>query len=249
MTDVDCKTLAAELAGALGEGWAVGKSPNPQGAYLTNPDGRQLYVWQDYRQRHARRVTIQGCYPGGWHCAPREPVEISVRASRGGPAIAVDVRRRLLPQYEIDLVAARRKHAEMVEGECRRDQVAAAIAAVSGKGARVAAGCNGKAEVTLPGIFQRADISPDGSEVSLKLPWLPADAALRVLDALYRPGGPIGQLAGAERACEPAERPTRATGQLAGARSKERSRGRLARLRQTGQGTLFGALTSGNKKP
>jgi hypothetical protein len=230
MTGDEVLAIGDEASRELGPGWTVCPAPNPAGVYLRHDDGRQLFVWQDHRDRSAGRLRVQGSYPGGWHCSPNDPPVITVRASRGGVALAGEIRRRMLPEYEAALAFARGRY-ELV-------------AAIPG-GARSAAESNGKVSVDLPGIFRRADVSPDGSEVSLKLPWLPAGEALRVIEALYgvrRPESLPGMPAAVSG---PARRPE----SLPRGRPARRPAGRLAKVRQAGLWVLFTALTWTNKLP
>jgi hypothetical protein len=180
--------LAAVAALALGPGWTAGAGPNPHGALLRHADGRQLHVWQDHRDRAAGRVQVNGVYPGGWACAPSDEKRIRVRASRGGTALAGDIRWRLLPRYEADLAVARVKAAGAERDRAARDAACAAVMAAV-PGADLAAVRPGSGlRVQLPGGRYRrreAVVSADGARVTLQLPDLGLQEAVGVLRCLY----------------------------------------------------------------
>ena len=209
MTGEEILALAAEAAREMGPGWAAAPAPNPQGALLRHVDGRELHAWQDHCDQYAGRVRIQGCYPGGWRCRPGSAPVITVRASRGGSALAGDIRRRMLPAYALALAEARETHAAMERRRAARDAVAGAVLA-AGPGARPSrVQPEGGMSVDLPGTFRHAEISYDGERVSLKLPWLPADAALRMLRDLDGLAESPGAVVRPEPACAAPRRPDR----------------------------------------
>ena len=98
--------LARELANALGRGWHW-KEPDesfPTG-YVQGPDGRELGVSIETYGSRKGKVEIRGVLPrrdakGDYFDAGVKAPSIGVGGDRGIDAIARDVQRRLLPDYE-----------------------------------------------------------------------------------------------------------------------------------------------------
>lgn len=142
--DAEARAVAraelAEIAAALGEGWHV--EPDPDNActryhYLTQGSGascRQLLAeipwnkperfefrpshWPSYRNAEQRRVTVD---PSSIYPREQRPT-CSVARSRTPEAIARDVGRKVLPEYERLFQVCEDKAAEYQRGSNREGE-------------------------------------------------------------------------------------------------------------------------------
>lgn len=98
-------TLAREIAAELGEGWST--SHDSEGGHVFNvrlmgPDGACLNLTVDWNSKG--KVKIGGSYLGGAHRLwGLNHYDIGVSANRGAAKIAAEIKRRLLPDYLVEL--------------------------------------------------------------------------------------------------------------------------------------------------
>lgn len=201
----DLTSLAHQAAAALGEGWTVTRH-SAHVHSLDHPDGRVLNLWS---RRGGGRVEITGSYPASDHaCLPAEGGRISVRADRGGPALAQEITRRLMPQYTAQLAEIR---AQIAEAE----RCAQARASVLDRFRRVLPCIEEASQQGHQFYFTLAHgpgevrAQGDGTRVQLVLPSLPAQDAERIAQLLADLDRP-------RESAAPTDRPTGAPGQDAG---------------------------------
>lgn len=98
-------TLAQTIAAELGEGWTT--THTSEGGHVFNvrlmgPDGACLHLNVDWNSKGI--VKIGGSYLGGTHRLwGLNHYDIGVSASRGAAKIAAEIKRRLLPDYLVEL--------------------------------------------------------------------------------------------------------------------------------------------------
>lgn len=185
--------LAGSLAQVL-DGWTF--VPPPPGITtlpLTHSDGRRILITLS-----GGRATLAAQPPPGrcdW-----QPLAITVRLDRGPAVIAREVVRRLLPAY-VTAWAAGVAEAHAHEVEAARDragrQATADLLASLAPPHRVSVShpaADNRASVSwssgVNGPFGVGDVhlNHDGTVVTeLRIRWLPAEAAARVLAALHTP--------------------------------------------------------------
>jgi hypothetical protein len=139
---VPLRDRIAGIAAQLGEGWigVPGDHPADQDAWLERPaDGLRVHAHtSSWRRSDRGRIFLSGRLPEELIGGPRR--EITVSAARPFSAIAKEVKRRLLPDLEIDLAAALADKAESDARAATQSAHLAAIAAALGVGARIELG-------------------------------------------------------------------------------------------------------------
>lgn len=186
--------LASSLAPLLG-GWTfVAPPPGIATMSLTHPDGRRILV----TLMQGRAVFAAQPPPG--RCEWR-PLVISIRADRGHDVIARELMRRLLPRYGAayqDAAAeARTNEVESARARAGREATADLLAdllasltplhrvRVCHPAADNRASVSWSSGVDGPTGVGDVHINHDGTVVTeLRIRWLPAQAAARVLAAL-----------------------------------------------------------------
>lgn len=131
--------LAAGIARELGAGWWPFAADHLRGAGLRHGDKRLHVVLDDWQRRG--RLVISGLWPryaDGQHWYPRKRVEITCAATRAPKEIAKEIRRRLLPAYEIEFARAiadvRQTDNRQEEAQLVAERLAAAIGGTLGRG-------------------------------------------------------------------------------------------------------------------
>lgn len=146
MPDLELHDLVDQVATELGGEWTKEPpSDDHVGAYLVGPDNARLFVRRAERDR--TRVAVLGRYPQTDFRAPS--IGIKVARDRGPTVIAAEIRRRLLPDYLVNL-------ARVVERNRERDQAAASRTHNAGELAK-----------TLPG----ATVQDDGHHGTTRVHW------------------------------------------------------------------------------
>jgi len=180
----------AELASGFGGllGLPLDLSWDGHGVRL-GTEGDGLYVHEPY-DRHGR-LAISGWYPAcrySFRGEDRRP--ITVRADRGGPVIAAEVRTRLLPGYRATVEKIRAYNEQEAAEDQERARLAGLIRGlfpehVSSMPSHCqSAGCS---QITLhmPGLRGGwIKFSNDGREVEIDRLRVPAPVALRMLETV-----------------------------------------------------------------
>ena len=127
-SDAALENLADGIAGGLGDGWTARRTKRIEGVYLVHREEGSILVRP--RRNDRSRLEVRG-WADPMH--PRQGVllmdldlgSITVAMSRGGEAIAKEIRRRLLPVYRTALVAYR---ARLEENLAADDKLRAEVA-------------------------------------------------------------------------------------------------------------------------
>ncbi|MFJ1662279.1 hypothetical protein [Streptomyces anthocyanicus] len=194
-----------------GGGWTHSMTPARWGnVTVQHRDGMHIEFKHlgSYRKGKAgRRLEVKAGYPHGYSGWRAEPITVSM--DRDPHAIAVDVLRRLMPSYRATLQSgldeARRSEAERrARMEVNRliEQIVPGVHGIGGLDPRSAPDRDtsywpGSAHVpegqdALP-VGGRVILSPDASEVELRLRKVPPALALELIEHLRRRGVVAGQ--------------------------------------------------------
>jgi hypothetical protein len=182
--------LARDLAEALGDDWHW-KKPDEDHVtgFIDGPDGRQLAVHvQTYGAQEGKKGEISGLLPqrdakGDYFSTSIERPSIGFTVARGVDAIARDVQRRLLPDYEVAFQrtqeALARRNEYLAE---TTDSIAGILEAVPGLEWRRHRE-ESSASFDLEGAGW-GDIKAHGDSVSLEARSLSREQVIRMLRAL-----------------------------------------------------------------
>jgi hypothetical protein len=180
----------ATITPHLGDGWYATVDQHDR-TLLSNVDGRELYARDD---RVHGRILIVGTYPESDYFRRgygRRYDGITVSAARDPAAVAADVRRRLLPEYEQTLTALRAWVAQDDADRQARADLAARIQSAwptahplyDSEGSR-----STRTHLSLPGNSRHeasghVEYGGDGQQVyRVSFRWLPAAVAVAIID-------------------------------------------------------------------
>jgi hypothetical protein len=194
--------LARDLAEALGDDWHWEKPDEDHVmGFIDGPDGRKLGVHIDtYGKQEGKKGEIRGMLPqrdakGDYFSTSIEVPSIGFTVARGVDAIARDVQRRLLPDYEVAFQrtqeALARRNEYLAE---TTDSIAAIVEAVPDLGWRrrpeferkipaIRRSEESSASFDLEGAGW-GDIKAHGDSVSLEARSLSREQVIRMLKAL-----------------------------------------------------------------
>jgi len=191
--------LARDLAEALGDDWHWEKPDEDHvSGYIDGPDGRKLGVHiETYGAQEGKKGEISGWLPqrdaqGDYFDAGVKRPSIGFTVARGVDAIARDVQRRLLPDYEVAFQrtqeALARRNEYLAE---TTDSIAAIVEAVPDLGWRrrpefeekIRHREDSSASFDLEGAGW-GDIKAHGDSVSLEARSLSREQVIRMLKAL-----------------------------------------------------------------
>lgn len=149
------------------------------------------------------RLEVSGVYDLNTYINNEDKKRITVRASRGGQAIAKDVQRRFLPKYEAIYAEALKTHNEIIQAREARARVMAylaqelgwkVIADQKGKIKRIQEQPYGSNADAILGSSMRPPEIDGQWYVDLELKRIPIGYALRIAEVLKEPVFPPEQL-------------------------------------------------------
>lgn len=129
LTDDDFRTLASDVAAALGDGWRSEYDPDSFGRYratLHGPDDAKILMWRD-RYGNDGKLTVSGSYPDN-NAYDVKHVKIGIGETRGAAVIAREIQRRLLPDYLPELVRIKKDNARRTDNRAARLRLAEELA-------------------------------------------------------------------------------------------------------------------------
>jgi hypothetical protein len=135
MINVNVVSIARQIATSMGSDWHAtqGDYSANQDAYLRGPDGLAIHI-EVITPAGGPRLVLSGHFDHRIHeRAYRAPkTEITVSSIRPPDQIAADVRRRLIPYYQLALADAVERKLRTNEANAARDQFVAELAAALG---------------------------------------------------------------------------------------------------------------------
>jgi hypothetical protein len=134
--DEQTQEVARAIAAAMGGFHVENMEGVTHNAYLVDDDDpqRRLLVWRGYKAGRTDRLEISGVFPNtgddAWYRF--EQIRIGVGVTRDPEAIARDIERRLLPQYDAALAQVKEYIVMKTGGDAERQALGERLADVVG---------------------------------------------------------------------------------------------------------------------
>lgn len=181
MRDPDLYELAGRVVRYL-PGYALDNEWDAFGVMLDGPEASRLHMTES-----DGRLTVSGCWPRT--DLRVKPATVSVKADRLPAAIALEVRKRLLPGYLARLAEVVEHEAEVTRADAERARVMERIGSMfPGSHVRGFGHRNGRSDVIFrpPGLDRScsAEAYGDGSSLKIEINGITPDLAVAMLDVL-----------------------------------------------------------------